>query len=404
MLCSITKLQVLFFIFAIVHVAVASFSSVIDVSQGTKISGLNHTSGLGHSQKPKTSSLRNAFRADTVLPFGRRNIETANAFRADTTLRFMRGISTQNPRKAEGTTEASMKDLQKGPQYNSKRAQESASKVHNQQTPTEEKEGSDPLEAIGDAGAAVGGAISDAVKDVQKGPNYDKGAQKKDGRVDNDKDRAEEKRFLDRLQPDRQSSDTEKVEEALEDKESGCKNLPQGWTDTRGNTCEDYREGEFCTRHGGYGDAWLDEWGSFEDVASKGKTAKEVCCVCGGGDHEDSNDLTPDGDASSPDDAAPAPSFRGPILGSKSGKPLQEQGYSGDLVAHEDQKTMTDDWGLEFGPRAGHRNLRSICQDHPDNEWCFLHGYHQEPEVKSASRQMKCSALAFITFFVACLQ
>merc|ERR1719482_1854078 len=283
MLCSITKLQVLFFIFAIVHVAVARFSSVIDVRQGTKISGLNHTSGLGHSQKPKTSSLRNAFRADTVLPFGRRNIETSNAFRADTTLRFMRGISTQNPRKAEGTTEASMKDLQKGPQYNSKRAQESASKVHNQQTPKEEKEGSDPLEAIGDAGAAVGGAISDAVKDVQKGPNYDKGAQKKDGRVDNDKDRAEEKRFLDRLQPDRQSSDTEKVEEALEDKESGCKNFPQGWADTRGNTCEDYAEGEYCNRHGGYGDAWLDEWGTFEDAADKGVSALQACCICGGG-------------------------------------------------------------------------------------------------------------------------
>jgi len=56
---------------------------------------------------------------------------------------------------------------------------------------------------------------------------------------------------------------------------------------------------------------------------------------------------------------------------------LPEQGYWGKLVEHDDQKSMTSDWGKEFGPHSGHASLESVCRQHPDSRWCIEHRAHQ---------------------------
>lgn len=175
--------------------------------------------------------------------------------------------------------------------------------------------------------------------------------------------------------------------------EPGCKNFPKGWTSKRGSDCEDYAEGGWCTRHGGYGDAWLDEWGTFEDDANAGRSATDVCCVCGGGWKEGepmpviAGSPSPGGGPSPAAAMSPAPAGpSGPLLGTKAGRALQSQGYSGELVEHEDEKTMTSDWGREFGPHSGHRDVKKICADHPGNEWCLMHGYYDDERKSSALR------------------
>merc|ERR1740117_136938 len=93
--------------------------------------------------------------------------------------------------------------------------------------------------------------------------------------------------------------------------------------------------------------------------------------------------------ASSPGPAlAPAPA--GPALfGGKVGRPLPDQGFDGELVEHKDFDTQVEDWQTEFGPNAGHRNFREICADHPNNEWCRIHGLDgtEMQEMKSAADQ-----------------
>jgi len=71
--------------------------------------------------------------------------------------------------------------------------------------------------------------------------------------------------------------------------------------------------------------------------------------------------------------AAPAPGKAKRPWFTKAVDSLPEQGYSGDLIDHEDSETSTDDWQEEFGPNAGHRTYREICRDFPENEWCRLH-------------------------------
>ena len=63
----------------------------------------------------------------------------------------------------------------------------------------------------------------------------------------------------------------------------GCADKPSGWKGTEGSTCADYGAKQWCTADGGYGSGWKDEWGKFEDMATNGKSALQVCCVCGGG-------------------------------------------------------------------------------------------------------------------------
>lgn len=93
--------------------------------------------------------------------------------------------------------------------------------------------------------------------------------------------------------------------------------------------------------------------------------------------------------ASSP---GPAPAPGPALFGGKGGRLLPEQGFDGPLVEHKDFDTHTEDWHKEFGPSSGHRSFREICADHPNNEWCRLHGYDMErdngmQEMRSAADQ-----------------
>jgi len=83
--------------------------------------------------------------------------------------------------------------------------------------------------------------------------------------------------------------------------------------------------------------------------------------------------------------AGPAPgadpfAYTGPYFGTKRLRPLQEHGFHGDDVMHENGETMTSDWQTEFGPAAGHRSFVEICKGFPDNEWCRLHMYDPQAQ------------------------
>jgi hypothetical protein len=332
--------------------------------------------------------------------------DPSDAFRSDTTLGFMRKIQAhKQPHEEIGkAADKAMKDLQRGPNYKSKVAQEATSDVAAEhegkvsKAPEKAQPAKSGLNPFGQLHKAITDAGEDLQEDVMGEEEKKKGSN------------AQERAKKTEKQP---SKKPEKAAEQPEEKEvvavPGCKNSPKGWKDDKGNDCEDYAEGEFCTRHGGYGDAWLDEWGTFEDVASAdNKSALQVCCVCGGGFREGSAPAAAAGSApeaaaapaSAPASAPAAPA--GPILGTKAGRPLQSQGYSGDLVAHEDGETMTDDWGREFGPKAGHRDIKTICKEHPDNEWCSLHGYNEEPKRSAAS--VKSAIVAFVMLWLACVR
>lgn len=320
-----------------------------------------------------------------------------DAFRSDSTLRFMRHLGKQNPKEMKKSMEDGFKDLQRGPEYESKEAQEASEKRKvKEQAPS----ALDPVQGAQDIIEDIGDAIADA----GRGPNYKSKRARK-------------------AVSDQQAKKARKAREDGKPERSGvpgCTNSPRGWADAKGRDCQDYAEGEFCTRRGGYGDAWLDEWDTFADQATDGRAANEVCCVCGGGVRGGSPGPAPAGpfpapapaparmdpsDAPAPAPAAaggaPAPAgggapapgpasspaIAGPILGTKAGRPLQEQGYSGDLVMHEDTVTMTDDWGREFGPHtydANHVNVKKICLEHPGNEWCSLHGYYDKESAASS--------------------
>jgi hypothetical protein len=54
-----------------------------------------------------------------------------------------------------------------------------------------------------------------------------------------------------------------------------------GWVSRGGATCADYAARGYCA-HGGYGEGWLPEYGSFADWPdAKGVDASKACCVCG---------------------------------------------------------------------------------------------------------------------------
>jgi len=351
------------------------------------------------------------------------NPDYGSTFRSDATLKFMRGSRRQDPQAAgqeapeaaekaapkqdeaktaekaapkeegnvveqavDAVTDAVadvVKDAQQGPESDSKKAQKAADKVADESKAKEKAapEATNPL-------AAAGEAIGDAVDSVDETLA---GAEKADPKKTDAK----------KLAADKNSTAGGKPENLAVASVPGCNNLP-GWADKNGNDCEDYEEGHFCNRRGFYGDAWLDEWGKFEDMATNGKSALQVCCVCGGGVQ------VADGPAAAAPGGAPAPAVAaapgpaGDILGSKVARPMQAQGFSGELIYHEDQKTMTDDWGREFGPHAGHRDIKTICMEHKDNEWCDLHGYYDTK--KSAAFPVKSTMAIFTTMMLACLQ
>lgn len=93
-------------------------------------------------------------------------------------------------------------------------------------------------------------------------------------------------------------------------------------------------------------------------------------------------------------------SGNGTILGGKEERPLPSQGYNeydgGRLVEHDDNKTVTGDWMREFGVNAGHRDVYTICKEHPDNEWCRLHSYHEPRPAHADSYRIDCPRLILV--------
>jgi len=86
----------------------------------------------------------------------------------------------------------------------------------------------------------------------------------------------------------------------------------------------------------------------------------------------------------------PSPAPGPQLFGGKFHRELPDQGFSGELGQHEDRKSAIKDWGREFGITSGHKNARAICAEHPNNEWCLIHGYYQN--LKSGSRAVPVRA------------
>jgi hypothetical protein len=339
-----------------------------------------------------------AFRSDSTLRFLRRtdtlppNLKKVPAFQEGPLLKALKlAKASEGPDKAEGKEGANVGPIEEvgnALEKADKDAGKNAERAMDGKPPKIPKVGKvgNPIEEAGEAMEEADKDAGKQIKDLQD-PDLQHGPEG----IDKDKEAPE------KVEP--AVAEEEPIEQP-EDKEvpsvPGCKNSVKGWKDTRDQDCEDYAEGEWCTRHGRYGDGWLDEWGNFEDLAVGGKSATEVCCVCGGGVRKPS----PGSEGGAPAAAPPAGAPMGPLFGTKVNRPLQEQGYHGKPVEHVDQETMTSDWGREFGPAANHRDFRSICAEHPGNEWCLMHGYFDKKTRSGAiSKSMiAVSAMLFLQF------
>jgi len=64
----------------------------------------------------------------------------------------------------------------------------------------------------------------------------------------------------------------------------GCSDHPKNWSDQEDETCSDFDAGNWCTSEGEKGSGWTSDWGEITDYSdSKGRTALDACCACGGG-------------------------------------------------------------------------------------------------------------------------
>jgi len=95
----------------------------------------------------------------------------------------------------------------------------------------------------------------------------------------------------------------------------------------------------------------------------------------------------------------------------KEDTPLQEQGFEGPNVEHDDMKTHTSDWRKEYGPNhPNYKEIVEICLEHPDNSWCrrYLPKEREEETLHTPFRLHKSSTervagstlLMFIMLFV----
>ncbi|CAE7259997.1 unnamed protein product, partial [Symbiodinium sp. CCMP2456] len=61
-----------------------------------------------------------------------------------------------------------------------------------------------------------------------------------------------------------------------------CVDVLPGWSDSEGNTCQDYVTNSWCTSTGRYGSGWnMSERRSFGHHANQSASALEACCGCG---------------------------------------------------------------------------------------------------------------------------
>jgi len=337
----------------------------------------------GANMKGLHPDFRDTFRNDATLGFMRNQLRREDpfaeaqqgpAYDSKKAQKAAAGVAKDNQQEAQPGPDNVLKKAQKaaakeqeqaqqGPNHDSKEAQKAAAKVaKDNQQEAQEAPNLDAAEAQK--------AAAKEQEEAQQGPSYDsKEAQKAAAKVAKDnqpkavsvKDPVQvvsdgvktADKFLDKLAGTGASQKQAKKSVASHGKDassvSGCTDFPQGWEDSRGNDCEDYDEGHFCDRRGGEDEGWLDEWGTLESVANKGFSATQACCVCGGGHREFQVNAAGPSPAAAPSPASPAA--------------LQSQGFSGKLVEHVEGETMTGDWGREFGPKAGHRDFKSICKD-----------------------------------------
>lgn len=82
---------------------------------------------------------------------------------------------------------------------------------------------------------------------------------------------------------------------------------------------------------------------------------------------------------------------------------LPAQGYWGKLVEHDDQKSVTSDWGAEFGPAAKHRSYASICKDFPDNAWCKRHHPPHTDQKHSSAYRASAPVISLLALSAACV-
>jgi len=76
------------------------------------------------------------------------------------------------------------------------------------------------------------------------------------------------------------------------------------------------------------------------------------------------------------------------------------QGFSGEIVEHDNMKTQTQDWRGEYGPGNGRHDFVKICALYPDNQWCRDRGYHKTtPRPRSAA--VRPAGGAILTFVIA---
>ncbi|CAD7956074.1 unnamed protein product [Amoebophrya sp. A25] len=135
--------------------------------------------------------------------------------------------------------------------------------------------------------------------------------------------------------------------------------------DTERETCQSFMD-EYCATRGDSA-ACKAFMGSDEEEEDEGEPIKEE----ENGDEEgadgDENDGAAEDQTGEAENPGPKPS------GDPTGD-LPEQGFEGDMVNHVDGETQTDDWRREFGPGQPD-TYASVCAEHPNNEWCRLHGY-----------------------------
>jgi len=86
---------------------------------------------------------------------------------------------------------------------------------------------------------------------------------------------------------------------------------------------------------------------------------------------------------------------------------LQEQGFEGPNIEHDDMKTHTGDWRKEYGPNhPNYQKIVDICLKHPKNPWCRSHlskirGAQEIRLTKSIAEQVASSMfVTFLVFFV----
>jgi len=85
---------------------------------------------------------------------------------------------------------------------------------------------------------------------------------------------------------------------------------------------------------------------------------------------------------------------------------LQEQGFKGKDVEHNDMKTVASDWRKEYGPsHPNYQTMAEICKNYPKNPYCLDYLPTEAPLkapriVKSTAEGTAISLLMYVSLLV----